>query len=57
MYKIWGVMVAVVPLILPDVKHLNVPINIAIICLILPVYFLKVCLLKIVWNDIISNKI
>ena len=50
-------MVAVVPLILPYVKHWNIFINIAIICLIFPVYFLKVCLLKIVWNDIISNKI
>jgi hypothetical protein len=54
MYKFLGVMVAVVPLV-TLIKHLNIFINIAIICLMLPVYFLKVCLFKIVWNDI-TNK-
>lgn len=44
-------------LLLPSVRHLSLLINTAIICLIFPVYFLKVCLLKIVWNDIISNKV
>ena len=43
-------------LLLPYVKHLNILIKVAIIWLILPVYFLKVCLRKVVWNDVISNK-
>lgn len=41
---------------LPYVKHSNILIKVAIIWLILPVYFLKVCLRKIVWNDVTSNK-
>lgn len=50
-----GVMAAVGPL--PTyVKCLNTLVKVAIIWLILPVYFLKVCLRKIVWNDVISNK-
>lgn len=44
-------------LLLSYIKHLNILINTTIICFVLLVYFLKVCLLKIIWNDIISNKI
>lgn len=43
-------------LFLPYVKHLNILTKVAVIWLILPLYFLKVCLRKTVWNDVISNK-
>lgn len=38
------------------VKHLNSLINIAVICLTLPVYFRNVCLLKMLWSDIINKQ-
>lgn len=43
-------------LLQPYVRSLNILINDAIMFNILPVYFLKVCLLKTVWNNVVSNK-